>query len=160
MYQDIIEFFYKTVSECKQYNPCFYSSFVFIINVLVAFYYGYYLYAGLFLALLITSLLHHSHYNSLTNIIDKIAIFCIVFYGGYLFYKKLKEYIDSKDKFTTKHYLLSAIILITFFSTIFLYYYGYLNNCLCFSEDQTQAYLFHSFMHCVGSFGHCCIIFL
>jgi hypothetical protein len=158
MYQDIIDFFYKTVSECKPYNSCFYSSFVFIINVLVAFYYEYYLYAGLFFSLLITSLLHHSHYTFLTNILDKIAIYCIVFYGGYLFYKKLKEI--NKDKFTAKQYLLSAIILITFFSTIVLYHYGYLNNCLCFSDDQTQAYLFHSFMHCVGSLGHCCIVFL
>ena len=158
MYQDIIEFLNQPANTCKSYNSCFYSSFVFIINVLVAFFYEYYLYAGLFFALLITSLLHHSHYNSLTNILDKIAIYCIVFYGGYLFYKKLKEI--NKDKFTAKQYLLSAIILITFFSTIFLYYYGYLNTCLCFSEDQTQAYLFHSFMHCVGSFGHCCIVFL
>jgi len=160
MYQDIIEFLNKTLTTCKPYNPCFYSSFVFIINVLVAFYYGYYLYAGLFFALLITSLLHHSHYTFLTNILDKIAIYCIVFYGGYLFYKKLKEYIDSKNKFTLNPYLLSAIILITFFSTIVLYYYGYLNNCFCFSDDQMQAYLFHSLLHCIGSFGHCCIVFL
>ena len=160
MYQDIIEFLNEKVSSCDPYNPCFFSSFVFIINVLVAFYYGYYLYAGLFFALLITSLLHHSRYTFLTNILDKIVIYCIVFYGGYLFYKKLKEYIDSKNKFTTKQYLLSAAILITFFSTIFLYYYGYLNTCLCFSDDQTQAYLFHTFMHCISSFGHCCIVFL
>jgi phosphoglycerol transferase MdoB-like AlkP superfamily enzyme len=150
----------QDANTCQPYNLCFYSSFVFIINVLVASYYGYYLYAGLFFALLITSLLHHSHYNQLTNILDKIVIYCIVFYGGYLFYKKLKEYIDSKNEFTAKEYLLSAAIIITFLSTIFLYYYGYLNTCLCFSDDQTQAYLFHSFMHCVSSFGHCCVVFL
>jgi hypothetical protein len=160
MYQDIIDYVYEKNHHCNPYNLCFYSSFVFIINILVAFYYGYYLYAGLFFALLITSLLHHSNYTFITNILDKIAIYCIVFYGGYLFYKKLKEYFDSKEKFTAKQYLLSVAILITFFSTIVLYYYGYLNTCLCFSDDQTQAHLFHSFMHCVGSFGHCCIVFL
>jgi hypothetical protein len=160
MNQDIADYLNTRVSGCEPYNSCFYSSFVFIINVLVASYYGYYLYAALFFALLITSLLHHSHYNQLTNILDKIVIFCIVFYGGYLFYKKLKEYINSKNKFTAKEYLLSAAIFITFISTIFLYYYGYLNTCLCFSDDQRQAYLFHSFMHCVGSFGHCCVVFL
>ena len=151
---------YQKVKECEPYNTCFYSSFVFIINVLVAFYYGYYLYAGLFFALLITSILHHSHYTPTTNILDKIAIYCIVFYGGYLFYKKLQEYINSKNDFIAKQYILSATILITFLSTIVLYYYGYLNTCLCFSEDQLQANLFLSFMHCVGSFGHCCIVFL
>jgi hypothetical protein len=41
-----------------------------------------------------------------TNIFDKIAIYCIVFYGGYLFYKKLKEYIDSKNKFTHRSVIL------------------------------------------------------
>ena len=160
MYQDIIDYLTPKNHGCNPYNLCFYSSFVFIINVSVALYYGYYLYACLFLALIITSSLHHSHYSFLTNIFDKIVIYSIVFYGGYLFYKKLKEYIDSKDKFTAKQYLLSAAIMITFLSTIVLYYYGYLNNCLCFSDDQIQGYLFHVFMHCVGSFGHCCIVFL
>ena len=160
MYQDIIDYLNQKFRGCDPYNPCFYSSFVFIINVSVALYYGYYLYAGLFFALIITSLLHHSHYSFLTNIFDKIVIYSIVFYGGYLFYKKLKKYIDSKDKFTAKQYLLSAAIMITFLSTIVLYYYGYLNNCLCFSDDLVQGYLFHVFMHCVGSFGHCCIAFL
>jgi hypothetical protein len=160
MYQDIIDYFNQSTSTCETYNSCFYSSFIFIINVLVASYYGYYLYAGLFFALLITSSIHHLHYTFLTNILDKLTIYCIVFYGGYMFYKKIKEYIDSKNEFTAKQYLLSVTILITFLSTIFLYYYGYLNTCLCFSDDQTQAYLFHSFMHCVGSFGHCCIVFL
>ena len=160
MYQDIIDYLNPKIQGCDPYNPCFYSSFVFIINVSVALYYGYYLYAGLFFALIITSLLHHSRYTFLTNIFDKVDIYSIVFYGGYLFYKKLKEYIESKEKFTAKQYLLSAAIMITFLSTIVLYYYGYLNNCLCFSDDQTQGYLFHVFMHCVGSFGHCCIVFL
>jgi hypothetical protein len=159
MYQDIINYLNQKKYDCNTYNSCFYSSFVFIINVLVASYYGYYLYAGLFFTLLITSSIHHLNYTFLTNILDKIAIYSIVFYGGYLFYNKVKEYIDSKNEFTAKQYLLSAAILITFLSTIFLYHYGYINNCLCFSEDQTHAYFFNSFMHCVGSFGHCCIIF-
>ena len=160
MYQDIIDFLNTKVNNCESHNPCFYSSFVFIINVLVAFYYGYYLYACLFFALLITSLFYHSHYSSLTNILDKIAIYSIVFYGGYLFYKKLHELITLDNKFTAKQYILSAFILITFLSTIVLYYYGYLNTCLCFSDDPIQAYLFHSFMHCISSFGHCCIVLL
>lgn len=143
-----------------EYNTCFYSSFVFIINVSVALYYGYYLYAGLFLALLITSLLQHSQYTLLTNIFDKISIFSIVFYGGYIFYKKISSYIKSKAELNAKQYILSFLILFTFISTIILYYYGYFNNCFCFCDDQVNANLFHSFMHCVGSFGHCCIVFL
>ena len=140
------------------HNSCFYSSFVFIINVLIAYYYGYYLYAGLFFALVITSLFQHSYYTFATTIIDKIAIYCIVFYGGYLFYKKLIQL--KIDELTVKQYILSVFIISTFFLTIFMYYYGYLHSCLCFSDDDRQANLFHSFMHCVSCFGHCCIVVL
>lgn len=142
-------------------NSCFYSSFVFISNVLVALYYGYYLYAALFFALIISSAFHHLYYTKLTNAIDKVIIYCIVFYGGYLFYNKLKEYSgDSKNSITIKEYILSFFIIFTFLFTIFLYYYGYLYSCLCFSDDKTHSNLFHSFMHCVSSFGHCCIAIL
>jgi hypothetical protein len=145
------------VNDFQPYNLCFYSSFIFAINVLVALYWNYYLYAFLFFTLLITSLLYHSHYNCLTNIIDKIAICCVVLYGGYLFYTKLwANYIT----FTKKQILLSLTIVITFISTIVFYYYGYLHSCLCFSCDKTQGELFHSFMHVISSFGHCCVMVL
>jgi hypothetical protein len=136
-------------------NSCFYSSFVFVINVIFAWLYGYYLYAGLFMALIITSLFYHSSYTYVTNIIDKIAILCIVGYGGYLFYNKL-----FLAKLTVKQYILSTAIIFTFLLTIFMYYYGYLHNCLCFSDDIQQANWFHSGMHCVSCVGHCCIVFL
>jgi hypothetical protein len=142
------------ITLCHPYNSCFYSSFVFLINVSIALYYGYYLYASLFLVLVITSLLYHSQYTILTNILDKIAIFVIVFYGGYIFYNKITSYILSKTIFEFKQ------IILTILSTIVLYYYGYLNTCLCFCDDQIEANLFHSFMHCVSALGHCCIVFL
>lgn len=138
----------------QPYNSCFYSSFVFLINVSIAFYYEYYLYAGLFFTLLITSLFQHSQYTLLTNVLDKIIIFAVIFYGGYMFYNKINAV------FNTRQFILSCIIILTFLSTIILYYYGYLNNCLCFCDDQIEANLFHSFMHCIVSLGHCCIIFL
>ena len=135
-------------------NSCFYSSFVFIINVLVAFYFKHYLYAALFFALLITSLLHHCQYTLLTNVLDKIAIVSIIFYGGWIFYKKLLD----KNTLSKKELVLSFIVFLTFFSTMILYCYGYLNNCLCFCKDPTMADRFHSLMHFVGSLGHCCIM--
>ena len=129
-------------------NTCVYSSFVFMCNVLVAFYYGYYLYATLFFVLLLTSLIYHCQYTPTTNILDKIAIFSVVFYGGYIFYKKIS--LDG----------LSLLIVMTFFSTILMYYYGYLNNCLCFCDDQLKSNLFHSLLHAIVSLGHVCICFL
>ena len=140
-------------------NSCFYSSFVFLINVSIALYYRYYLYAALFFSLFITSLFQHSQYTLLTNILDKIFIFAVIFYGGYMFYNKITNFIFN-EKFNIKQIILSCIIVLTFLSTIVLYYYGYLHNCLCFCEDQIEANLFHSFMHCIVSLGHCCIVFL
>ena len=137
-------------------NTCFYSSFVFIINVVVAFYCNYYLYAALFLLLLVTSLLYHCQYTYLTNILDKIAIFSIVFYGGWVFYKRL----ICSESFNIKQLILSLLIVSTFLSSAVLYYYGYLNKCLCFCNDPTQANLFHSLVHCVTCIGHCCIMVL
>lgn len=161
MYQNTIDFLFQKIYSCEPYNPLFYSSFLFIINVLVALYYGYHLYAGLFFALLITSLLQHSHYNLLTTILDKIVIFLIVFYGGYVFYNKISNNLSSKIvDINAKQYFLSYFIVTTLILTIILYCYGYLNNCFCYCNDQIEAYVFHSFMHFVGSFGHCCIMFL
>ena len=139
----------------SQFNSCFYSSFVFLSNVLLALYYEYYLYALLFTILIITSTLYHSHYTAVTTVIDKITIYCVVFYGGYLFYKKL-----INSDFTAKHYLMSFLIVSTFLSNIFLYYYGYLYDCLCFSSEKCSSEWTHSLLHCLGSFGHCCIVLL
>ena len=142
----------------NQFNSCFYSSFVFLSNVLLALYYKYYFYAFLFAILIVTSTLYHSNYTFLTNMIDKITIFCVVFYGGYLFYKKLMDY--YRTGFDTRQYILSFLIIFTFLSNIFLYYYGYLYCCFCFSEEQCSSELTHSLLHCLGSFGHCCVVLL
>jgi len=68
----------------------FYSSLVFLINVCVALYYEYYLYSACFLLLTTTSLYYHSHNTRLSSIMDKIAIYIVVCYGAYLFYKKIR----------------------------------------------------------------------
>lgn len=109
----------------------------------------------LFFVLLITSILYHIQNTPITNLLDKIAIFSIVFYGGFLFYKKIQIGI-----FGIKSIILSFLIVMTFLSTAIMYYYGYLNNCLCFWDDPVKANLIHSFMHCIVSLGHCCICFL
>jgi hypothetical protein len=134
----------------------FYSSLVFFLNVVIGFHYGYNLYASLFLLLMITSLCHHSSYTCSTKIVDKIAIYLVVFYGGYLFYEKVRE--KKSENLSTKTLILFFLIISTFLSTIILYYYGYMTNSLCYCEDSALANSFHAFMHCVGSFGHICIV--
>jgi len=143
------------MEECPKL--CFYSNFIFLTNVVIAIYYKYYAYAAVFMFLTMSSLYHHSHYTEVTRIVDKVAVYLVAFYGGYLFYSKLRNHTEPM---TTKQMTLSFLILFTFLSTIVLYYYGYMTNSFCYCEDSSTAEYFHAFMHCVGSVGHLCIAVL
>jgi len=123
-------------------NPMFYSSFLFLTNVLIAYKCSYYTYLKIFMGLFITSIIVHSHHTLLTNLIDKLSIFAVVSYGGYMFISKKPSLIKS------------LLIVSTFLTVIYLYTYGYFTNSLCFYEDELTGRLYHSFMHFVSSLGH------
>jgi hypothetical protein len=126
--------------ENNKCSLCVYSSFIFLTNVFLALYYEYYLYAFLFLLLTITSAFHHAKESFYTNIIDKIIVYCVIFYGGFIFYSKYKE--DQSQ------IIKSCLIILTFLSVVFLYVYGYI----------TQKY--HSLVHLISSISHHIIIIL
>lgn len=136
------------------YNCCFYSSFIFLVNSIVAFYFGYMFYSIIFFILVITSLIFHSTCNIYSMIIDKIAILMVVFYGGYLFYTKCLRPIDFKQM------LYMIAIISTFLTTVYFYYFGFLNKKYCFCEDKQIANLYHSFLHGVSCIGHLLIVFM
>jgi hypothetical protein len=136
------------------YNCCFYSSLIFLVNSIVAFSFGYMLYSIIFFILVITSLIVHSTCNVYTNITDKIVIVMVVFYGGYLFYTKCLRPIDYKQA------VYIIFIISTFLITIYLYIFGYLKNKYCFCEDKQIANIYHSLMHFVSSFGHILVILM
>jgi hypothetical protein len=136
------------------YNCCFYSSCIFLVNSIVAFSFGYMFYSIIFFILLTTSLIVHSTYNAYAMIIDKIAILIVVLYGGYLFYTKCLRPID------TKQIVYMICIVTTFLTTVYLYYFGYLQCQYCFCEDKRIANLYHSFLHFVSSVGHVLIILM
>ena len=138
-----------------EYSSSFYSSFIFLINVFVAYYYEYYLYARLFFLLTITSILCHSTLSNYTNINDKIVISLIVLYGGYLFFHKFLTHETS-----SKYWLISFSIVSTFLATVYLYVYGYVINNFCFYEDKVTANLYHSLLHIVSSVGHILVMML
>jgi hypothetical protein len=135
------------------YNLCFYSSIIFISNILIAYCYKYYVYSLLFLLLLITSLIFHSNNNIYTLLIDKISIILVVLYGGYLF-------IDKINKSDEVKYFYLLIIIFTFIITIYLYYFGYCYNKYCFCEDKEMANKYHSLIHIISSVGHNLIIIM
>jgi hypothetical protein len=139
----------------KEFNSCYYSSFVFIINLLLAYYYEYFFYSIIFALLFTTSIIYHSTYNIYTNILDKIAICLIVFYGDWLCYDKMLTRSNSYIKNS-----IIIFIITTFLLTIYVYFYGYLYNYYCFCEDNIIANYYHSFLHVLSSLGHICIIIL
>jgi len=134
---------------------CYYLCAVFLSNILISFYYNYYIYSGLFTLLIFTSLLHHSNPTLVTNIIDKIPIVSIITYGGNIFYNKLLI-IESND---IKRIIFSIIIIMTFLVIIFWYIYGYYKNKYCFYENQL-GFLYHMLVHMISSLGHILIVIL
>jgi hypothetical protein len=138
------------MANIKKNNILFYSSFIFITNIITAFFKEYYLYSFLFCILTITSLFYHSNSNIYTNIIDKFAILSIVLYGSYVLY----------DKTLTTNNLQLFIIMTTFLLCILLFCYGYCNNCYCFNPDTCIGDKYHCLLHIISSIGHHFIIFL
>lgn len=105
-------------------NLNIYTSYIFVINVLVGLIVGHYTYALIFLILLITSIIHHSMLTTITENIDKSVVLLVVIYGIYIFYNNVK--------FTTCYQIIMAlVIVISFVLTGVFYSYGKCNNCLC-----------------------------
>lgn len=167
-----------------KYNLCVYSSFIYLTNALVAYYYEYYIYSALFVLLTIVSIIYHSTYNNYVYVIDKIVVLIVVLYGGYILYNKnfgpdananecpddntLINVINDTNvvvspneyKYKKKYitYFFSMLVVIAFITCLFLYYYGYISNKYCFTDDIDIACMFHSLMHLISSFGHHIII--
>jgi hypothetical protein len=76
--------------------------------------------------------------------VDKVAIFAVVIYGAYVFYKKLEKPIS----------LYHLVAVITFLGTIVLYYLGYNTSQYCFDCDKTTADFYHGFMHFISCSGN------
>ena len=128
----------------------FYSSFMFITNILAALIQEYYIYALLFANLTITSVMFHSNNTIYTNILDKMAILAIVLYGAWLLYNK----INANNK------VWAFIIIMSFLSCIILFFYGKYNKKYCFHPIKYIGDQYHCWLHIISSFGHHFIIFL
>jgi aminopeptidase-like protein len=134
----------------KVFSILILSSLIFITNVLSTLYKKYYFYSFLFACLTITSLIFHYNNNIYTNILDKIFILAIVLYGGNMLYNK-----------TTSDNKLNVLLIITsFLSCIFLFFYGYCVKDYCYNPNKYIANKYHCMIHIIGSIGHHLITFL
>jgi hypothetical protein len=134
---------------------CFSSSFLFLVTAILALYCKYYVYGILLLLLLITSIIVHSWTTSYTLLLDKVSIIAVILYGAYLFYTK-----SIQNPSNARIIILQILVLLTFFITIYLYYYGYYTNQYCFDKNINMANLYHSFLHFISFYGHNIIIII
>ena len=134
-------------------NILVFSSMIFMTNVVIAYWYEYYIYSAFFLLLMITSMWNHYCYTNNSYIFDKISVFMVVFYGGYLFYNKCANSEEIQ-------FIYTAIVISTFLASIYLYYGGYIFEKYCFHKDKAVADWFHITMHTLSSIGHHFIIIL
>ena len=130
-------------------NPCIISSFIFLINILVGIYYKYYIYASLFVALFITSILFHSYSSFEYLTLDLIVVFSIFIYGGYILLQKI-----NKNKYTI------LFICLLFLLSLYLFFYGYYSNQYCYDVNKQVANLYHVLLHMISSLGHILVVLL
>jgi hypothetical protein len=124
---------------------CFYSSFIFLINVLFCFLRGQFIYGLLFTLLFTTSIFFYTYDDLEPFLLDKLAITMVVFYGFLLFLSKRKKW----------HYVF--VILSTFLASVFVYYYGYIHKSYCYGYYGDE---WHSFLHLLTCLGHLAILFM
>jgi hypothetical protein len=135
-------------------SSCFYSSFVFITNTLICYYFNYVLYSALFFTLFATSVIYHSNKSTTVFWIDRVAVISVIVYGAYIFFGKYVN-IDTFIKCC-----IAICIVLTFLITIFIYYYGYKSQKFCFYENREIGDLWHSLIHFISCIGHILIVLL
>ena len=126
----------------------FLSSFIFLTNTLIAAHFNYVLYSLLFFILFLTSILFRLKKNIFTYALDKLLIYTVVLYGGYMFYMKYPS-IDT---------LISFLIISTFLSVVLMYEYGYVTKQYCFDSNSALADTYHALLHVISSIGHTLIM--
>lgn len=132
------------------YNSCVYSSFLFLMNIFLAYKYNHTMYSFLFFCLFITSILFHANRNNKKlKLIDKITVYLVVIYGFLVFYNKI-----------TNNNKINILIVLSFISVIYIYHYGFIINDYCFHENKKIADNYHSLVHVFTCVGHGLIIIL
>lgn len=120
-------------------KECFCTSFLFLINALVAHQYNYTEYSLTFLLLAITSLFHHYFYTNITRILDRIPILIITYLSFVIFIKK-----NNKMNMIQKLYFLISLIAV-----LYLYCYGFFIKKYSYDPDHTISCRWHSLLHII-----------
>jgi len=129
----------------REKRCCFYSSFVFLINVILSFWMGEFMYGLLFFCLFATSIFFYTYNELEPFLLDQLTIFMVVVYGFLFFLSKPKRW----------PYVL--LVLSTFLATIYFFFYGYFTDSYCYGYYEDE---WHSLLHVISSIGHLAILFM
>jgi hypothetical protein len=132
-------------------NVLFYSSFVFITNIILAHYIHDPIYFLLFSLLLASSLIVHYTQNIFAYYCDKVFIYSVVAYGFLVFSMKLY-------KINTHYQMLLALIVVFCFVVCIYIYDNYSHISLVLLNKE--GYFYHVLVHLAGSIGHNLIMLL
>ena len=126
------------------------TSLLFLTNVCHAVVRGYFVYAFLFMNLLVTSVVVHYQDTLGTNLVDKCSVFYVFLYGLYTLCRNA-----SAD-----NWVYTLIIVSTFLFVVWVYIYGFFNHKFVFDESKNVSVRYHGLMHAIGCFGHNMIMLL
>lgn len=131
-------------------NSCFYSSFIFLLNSMLFTLYKKHYYSTCFKILFFTSIVFHYKRNTMTFIIDQLAILNFFIYDIYYLYHNIRN--------TFWNGFLVTLGFICFIFAIILFCYGYVFQCFCY--DHIHSDFYHSMVHYITSFAHVLIVLL
>jgi len=132
------------IEALKPVDPTYYSSYLFLTNAFLTYYYKYFTYCLLFTSLFITSILYRKYYSDISFYIDKLAIILVILYGAHILFIKYKQ----------MSIIRISCIITTFLSVGFLFYYGYLTKQFCYDPLPITGLYYHSILHAISSIGH------
>ena len=126
------------------------TSLLFVTNVLHALVRGHFVYAFLFMNLLVTSVVVHYEDTIGTNLVDKCSVFYVFLYGLYTLCSRA----------SAESWAYTLVIVSTFLFVVWVYIYGFFNSVFVFDRSKSVSVQYHGLMHAIGSFGHNMILLL
>lgn len=136
---------------CGFNNILFFSSFLFMSNIILSYIFNNTIYIILFLGLFITSVIVHFTQNFFFYIFDKCFISLIIVYGFVVFIKKV-NYVNTFNTF-----LYALFIIFCFYSCIYIYLKHSHKKINILHRDGNY---YHILVHLFTSLGHNLILLM
>lgn len=139
----------------KHINCCFFSSFIFITNVLTGIYYEQSLYTLFHFFLLSTCISYHAKYTRITYFLDQMGCVSASFHG---FYLAVSAFLVSLSSWYGV--LLSFLYYQCALYVVVSYYWGKRVRKFSHHPDPRIGNYYHSLLHVVSSVGNHCALLL